>query len=275
MNNIRSLAILSGGGALPATLAEAALAQGMHVHIVTFAGQPKPAALPEVASKVEFPLGQAGHILAHLKGTGITHVAFAGHLHKPSILSLKPDALGLKLLARAVVKHDDALLRMVTNFLSEEGFEFLTVQQLVPSLLAPAGTLTKAKPKAGQLDDIALARSALAVLGDLDIGQACIVHNGAILGVEAVEGTDGLITRCAELRTAKGDAARGGILVKRAKLMQTDLADLPTVGLKTIHTLAELHFDGLCIEAGRTILLNREEVVAYANKHGLFIQSDA
>ena len=271
MTNSHSLAILAGGGALPGTLANAALEKGMAVHIVTFKNQPKPAILPAIASNAEFPLGQAGHILAHLKKIGVTHIAFAGNLDKPSILSLKPDALGIKLLARAVVKHDDALLRMVTDFLSEEGFQFLSVKDLVPSLLAPAGTLTKAKPKADVLNDLAIARTALGVLGDLDIGQALVVHNGAILGVEGAEGTDGLIARCAALRTEN----KGAVLVKRAKLMQTDLADLPTVGLKTIQTLAELKFEGLAIEAGRTILLNQAEVIAHANAHGLLIQSDA
>lgn len=268
------LAILAGGGTLPATMAAAAAAQGMPVHIVTFNGQPQPQNLPEVASTKQFPLGQIGHILAHLKQQGATHVALAGHLHKPSILSLKPDATGLKLLARAVIKHDDALLRAVTDFLEDEGFELMTVQDLAPQLLAPKGLLTKAKPNLDAIEDIALARSTLAVLGDLDIGQACIVHNGAILGVEAVEGTDALITRCAELRTFKGGKGEGGILVKRAKAMQTDLADLPTIGLHTVQLLTKLNYSGLCIQASRTLFLNQPEVVAHANQHGLFLLSE-
>lgn len=277
------LAILAGGDPLPTTMAQVATASGWGVHVVTFAGQPQPKALPNVNSVKEFPLGQIGHILAHLKSHKVTHVALAGHLHKPSILSLKPDAAGLKLLARAVIKHDDALLRSVTDFLQEEGFQLVTIQDLAPSLLAPKGLLTKAAPTRDEVEDIALARSTLAVLGDLDIGQACIVHNGAIIGVEAVEGTDALITRCAVLRNGgdsnlrTGDTAeqgRGGILVKRAKDMQTDLADLPTVGLETIKLLAQHNYRGLCIQPGRTLFLNREESLAEANTHNLFILSE-
>ncbi len=268
-----TLAILAGGDPLPTTIAQVALGNGWAVHVVTFAGQPQPKALPAVASITQFPLGQIGHILAHLKAHKVSHVALAGHLHKPSILSLKPDATGLKLLARAVIKHDDALLRVVTDFLQEEGFNLVTIQDLAPNLLAPKGILTKAKPNAEEQEDIALARSTLAVIGDLDIGQACIVHNGAILGVEAVEGTDTLIERCATLRDG-GAQGKGGILVKRAKDMQTDLADLPTVGLQTVQLLAQHHYRGLCIQPGRTLFLNQSETLAHANAHNLFVVSE-
>lgn len=269
------LAILAGGDPLPTTIAQVAVAKGWGVHVVTFAGQPKPTSLPNVNSVKEFPLGQIGHILAHLKAHKVTHVALAGHLNKPSILSLKPDATGLKLLARAVIKHDDALLRSVTDFLQEEGFKLVTIQDLAPSLLAPKGVLTKAEPTADEVEDIALARSTLAVLGDLDIGQACIVHNGAIIGVEAVEGTDALITRCAALRMGpNGNGEQGGILVKRAKDMQTDLADLPTVGLETLNLLAKFNYRGLHIQSGRTLFLNQPETIAHANAHNLFVVSE-
>lgn len=268
------LGLLTGGGNLPVTMVAAAQARGWPVHVVTFNNQPQPLNLPPVASSHQFNIGQVGHILGHLRHNHVTHVALAGHLNKPSILSLKPDAMGLKLLARAVIRHDDALLRAVTTFLNEEGFTLVTVKDLAPELLAPAGLLAGTKPTADEVEDIALARSTLAVLGDLDIGQACIVHNGAILGVEAVEGTDVLIERCAILRTGKGNKAEGGILVKRAKDMQTDLADLPTVGPETIRLLAEHNYRGLCIQSGRTLLLSQPEVLTAAKQNNLFILSE-
>ncbi len=268
------LAILAGGGNLPTALAVAAQAAGYTVHVITFAGQPQPLHMPPVASTMQFPLGQVGHVLAHLKANRATHVALAGHLSKPSILSLKPDAAGLKLLARAVIRHDDALLRAVTGFLEENGFQLITAQDLIPNLLAPKGLHSKAKPTAEEEEDIALARSTLAVLGDLDIGQACIVHHGAILGVEAVEGTDTLIARCADYRAAKTENKSGGILVKRAKDMQTDLADLPTVGPDTFRQLAAHGYRGICIQAGRTILLGKDECISLANQHNLFLLAE-
>lgn len=264
-------ALLAGGGALPGLVAAAVEGKGSPLHLITFAGQPHPAAEIAAASNKQFSLGQVGHILAHLKANKVTHVVLAGHLSKPNILSLKPDAMGLKLLARAVIKHDDALLRSVTDFMQEEGFTIVPPHTLVPGLLAPAGLLSKTRPNAEEVEDIALARSTLAVLGDLDIGQAAVVFNGAVLGVEGAEGTDELVRRCAVLR---GEGGKGGILVKRAKPLQTDLADLPFVGPRTMQVLAEHHYRGLVVQAGKTLLLNQPEMVDLANHHHLFLQAD-
>jgi hypothetical protein len=270
MSSAPVLTILAGGGNLPGILAAAAQAQGWQVHVVTFGGQPQPLGAINAASRAEFALGQVGHIMAHMRAHKVTHVALAGHLNKPGVLSLKPDAMGLKLLARAVIKHDDALLRAVTGFLQEEGFQLVTVQDLAPQLLAPTGLLTRAKPTADEIEDIALARSTLAVLGDLDIGQALVVFGGAVLGVEGAEGTDALITRCAELR----DGEPGGILVKRAKPMQTDLADLPFIGPITLQLLSQHHYRGLVVQAGKTLLLNQPDLIRVANAHGIFILAE-
>ncbi|MBI1309652.1 MAG: DUF1009 domain-containing protein [Proteobacteria bacterium] len=259
-------ALLAGGGALPAILAAAAQSRGWPVHMVTFAAQPQPSPTPQAASTQQFPMGQIGHILAHLRGLNVTHVALAGHLNKPGILSLKPDAAGLKLLARAALMHDDALLRAVTLTLTENGFTVVGAKDLAPNLQAPDGLLSKSAATEAELQDIALATQALTALGNLDIGQAAIVARGVILGVEAAEGTDDLIHRCASLR---GESDKGGILVKRAKPNQTDLADLPTVGPQTLHLLAQNHYRGLAVQSGRTLLLSQPELIQTANAHGM------
>lgn len=275
-----TLVLLAGGGPVPAMLAAAAQQRGWPVHVVTFQGQPKPEGLmpgtegaPALASYKEFALGQVGHILAHLKATKATHISMIGHLSKPNVLTLKPDAMGLKLLARAMVRHDDALLRSVAGLLEDEGFALLGVADLAPALQAPEGLLTSptAAPTDEEEDDIALARSTLAVLGDMDIGQAVIVHKGTILGVEAVEGTDELITRCVALR---GDP-KGGVLVKRAKLMQTELADLPCVGPQTVELLAQHGYRGLCIQAEKTLMLGKDDMVKTANANRMFVRADS
>ncbi len=265
------LTVLAGGGPLPSLLAEGARERGWAVNLVVFAGQPQPHPLPEALVK-EFGLAQIGHIVAHLKATGTTHVALAGHVNKPNILSLKPDATGLKILTRALMRHDDALLRSVTTFLEEEGFTLVGVADLAPHVLAPEGLLSKGKPTEADRADMALGRTTLAVLGDLDIGQACIVQGGVVLGLEAAEGTDELIRRCAAYR-APGQ--RGGWLVKRAKILQTELADLPMVGPQTVNMLIEHGYRGLAIQAGKTLMVQRGECVVRANKHGLLVVADA
>ncbi len=265
-----TLTILAGGGPLPALLAAAAQAKGWQVQAVVFNGQPQPQAFPNTVAVHPFALGQVGHILAHLKASHTTHVALAGNLDKPSILSLKPDVVGLKLMARALVKHDDALLRSVTDFLAEQGFTLVGVADLIPDLLAPVGPLAKARPNTADLEDIVLGRTTLAILGDLDIGQSCIVHNGAVLGVEAVEGTDALIERCAPLRGSE----QGGVLIKRAKMLQTELADMPFVGPTTMKLLAHSRYRGLVVQAGKTLLLDSAAMVSLANQHQLFLECD-
>lgn len=268
-------AILSGGGALPSILAAAAENKSWPTHVITFSGQPQPTPMPRAESFKEFPLGQIGHILAHLRGLNVTHVSLAGSLTKPSLFNLKPDAAGLKLLARAAMMHDDALLRAVTATLQDNDLTVVGVQEMAPDLLAPEGTLTKTKPSEQDRNDIALARSVLSVIGDLDIGQAAVVMGGVILGVEAVEGTDDLIRRCANLRGEGGSAKnKAAILVKRAKPTQTDLADLPAVGPTTLSLLATHHYKGLAVQAGKTLLLSQPDLLATANAHHLFITSD-
>ncbi len=269
-NTQAKLAILAGGGPLPGLLAAGAQEKIWHVQLVVFNGQPRPEPCPDVPVDV-FGMGQVGHIVAHLKAAQITHVALAGHLNKPNILSLKPDATGLKILTRALIRHDDALLRSVTRFLEEEGFVLVGVAELAPNLLAPSGLLGKSKPTETDSADIALGRSTLAVLGDLDIGQACIIREGVVLGLEAAEGTDELIRRCAGYRGGQ----TGGILVKRAKILQTELADLPTVGPQTIQLLTDFGYRGLAIQAGKTLVVHRGECVVRANKHGLLFIADA
>ncbi len=265
--------LLAGGGNLPAALAQAAAGKGWATHIVTFQGQPQPVGLPKsVLSHTEFPIGKEGKILPHLKKLGTTHVALAGHLSKPSLLSLKPDMAGMKVIARAAQFHDDALLRAVTEALTAAGLIVVPVTELAPGLLAPEGILSKAKPTTDDEADIALAHSALKLLGKLDIGQAAIVHRGTILGVEGVEGTDALISRCATLRgEVKGPA---GWLVKIAKPGQTKLADLPTVGPQTVAALARHGYRGLAIQAKTTLLLDQSSVIGELNKNKMiFISS--
>jgi UDP-2,3-diacylglucosamine hydrolase len=259
----KNLAILAGGGALPGRVAAGALAQGFAVQVVVFNGQPQPEKLPKNVPVRAFGLGQVGAILAHLKASGVTHVCLAGGLSKPGILSLRPDALGLKVLLRAVSWHDDALLRAVTSTLAEYGLTVVAPHTLVPGLVLKAGHYGVAASK-GVLADAAVGANVLKALGKLDIGQACVVHKGVVLGVEAVEGTDALLARCAPLRGSITEPA--GLLIKRAKQGQTELADLPFVGNQTLKNLARFGYAGLVVQAGKTLTDDVEALGATAKK---------
>lgn len=267
------LALLAGQGTLPATVAADAQAQGFTVHVISFQGQPQPQNLPKVASHTVLPLGAAGRALSHLKHIGATHVCLAGGINKPSLFAMKPDLTALKILGKVKVWHDDALLRAITGFLAKEGLTVCSVTRFTPQLLAPLGTLTKTKlPKAMQ-PDVTLALEAFRQLAPLDLGQALVVHRGVILGVEGPEGTDALIARCAALRGPLKEGEKAGLLVKLAKPHQTKLADLPAVGPDTVHILAQHHYAGLVVQAGATLILQKEATVAQANTARLILHS--
>ncbi|MCP5405080.1 MAG: UDP-2,3-diacylglucosamine diphosphatase LpxI [Pseudomonadaceae bacterium] len=269
-NDTPVLAILAGGGSLPALVAGAALAQGFEVQVVTFDGQAAPRGLPEgVAGQASFNIAAVGKILAHLKAHKVSHVVMAGALHKPSLFRLRPDVKGVQLLARVKGFHDDALLRGVAGFLADEGFTVLPVTDLLPALAAKDGVWGKYAPSEADKADIALGMEVLRAMGGLDIGQAVVVHRGTVLGVEAVEGTDGLIARCAALRGPLGKQERAGWLIKAAKPSQTDLADLPTIGPATVELLALHGYKGVAVQAGKTLVVDGEKVVAVADGHGV------
>ncbi len=270
--SLQRLCILSGGGTLPAVLISGAQQKGFEVHLITFEGQPQPELDDvKVSSEAQLPLGAVGKIHARLKAQRITHVALAGHLHRPSLFTLKMDTIALKLLTRLRSFSDDALLKLLTGYMAEVGFKVLSVADLAPQLLAPSGVLGRLKPTSAERKDIELTRAALNALGPHDVGQAAIVHRGTILGIEGVEGTDALIERCAVLRGKMSRNERAGVLVKLAKPGQTELADLPTVGPHTLKLLAAHGYRGLAVEGGKTIMLGGQTFTPQANGSGLFL----
>ena len=221
-------------------------------------------------------MGAIGKILAHFERLGVTHVALGGHLSKPSLLDLKPDLKGMQAIVRLLRGkswHDDALLRAVASVLVEEGYTVVSVADLTPGLLAPVvkqpTALGEVQPTAADLRDARLGVAVLERLGALDIGQAVVVAENTVLGVEAVEGTDALLARCAALRF-KG-VKQGGLLVKIVKPGQTEVADLPTIGPATLALLQQQEYRGVVVQGGATVLLEREALVTAANKHKLLL----
>lgn len=270
------LGILAGGGELPIYVVAECIAHNRPYLVITFQDQPQPHwPTPTVIDNdriVQLPLGAVGRVIKTLHNAGVTEVVMAGNLERTSLFSLKPDWHGLKILTGALLGHDDALLRRVMLTLEDHGFVMRGAHEVSPDLLTPLGVLTKAQPLRTQKADIAHGLRLAAWLGSADVGQAVVIKDGVVLGLEAVEGTDALIVRCAALR---GEHNSGGVLVKVAKPQQDARADLPTIGETTLKLLAEYRFDGMALEAGRTILLGRDACVTMANRAGLFIEGSA
>ncbi len=263
------LGIIAGGGGLPVRVAEAVAASGRPVVVAVLDGHGDPAAYPAFPHAT-FRWGLAAQLLGWLKGQGVRQVVLAGTVSRPSLLSLRPDAAGVKLLARigrAAFTGDDSILRAVMKVLAEDGFEVLGAQQVLAGLLPPASLLAGPAPDDLARADIQRGLAVCRALGVADVGQGCVVQQGLVLAVEAIEGTDAMLARCGGLRRE----GPGGVLVKALKPGQSRLADLPTIGPRTVEGAAAAGLRGLAFEANGTILLERETTIARAAAAGLFL----
>lgn len=263
------LGVIAGGGALPLRVVQAAAALGRPVHIVVLEGHGDPAAYAGL-SHVTLRWGLAAQMLSWLKQHGVREVVLAGNVARPSLLSLRPDAASMKLLGRigrAAFNGDDSILRAVMKVLGEEGFEVVGAQALLAGLLPEAALLAGPMPDDVARADIARGLAVCHAIGAVDVGQAVVVQQGLVLGVEAIEGTDALILRAGGLKR-EGPAP---ILVKALKPAQSELADLPTIGPQTIASARAAGLRGLAFQAGGTILLDRNTTIAAAEAAGIFL----
>jgi UDP-2,3-diacylglucosamine hydrolase len=262
------LGILAGGGNLPARVIDACRRAGREFFVIAFEGQAD-AATVETTPHAWVPLGAAGKTIALLHQADVTEVMMVGRIRRPSLKSLHPDLRAAKILARvgARVGGDDALLSGITAELETEGFRVIGPDHILDDLLAGIGVHGAIEPGDEARCDIGRGVEVLRGLGHLDIGQAVVVQQGVVLGVEAAEGTDALIARCGPLH---GDGP-GGVLVKISKPGQERRVDLPTIGVATVEAAAAAGLRGIAVEAGGALLVDREATVEAADRAGLFV----
>ncbi len=265
----RTLGILAGGGAFPGQVAAAARAAGRAVFLVGLEGYAEPAVLAPFTH--EFArIGAAGRILALLRAHKCRDLVLVGPVRRPSILDLRPDAEGARILARigrAAFAGDDGLLAAVVRVLGTEGFRVIGAHEVLTEALGPAGLLTVAGPDAQASADIDRAIKVAQALGAVDVGQGCVVQQGIVLCVEAIEGTDAMLERASGLKRP----GPGGVLVKLVKPGQDRRADLPTIGPGTMEAASRAGLRGVAFEAGGTILADQPAMVAAADRYGLFL----
>jgi DUF1009 family protein len=262
------LGILAGAGALPARVIEACRASERPFFVLAFEGETDPATVAG-APHAWVRLGAAGEGFRHLHENGVDELVMAGGIRRPSIASLRPDWRAAKFFAKVGYRAlgDDGLLSALVKELESEGFRIIGADAILPSALAPSGPFGSLAPDAQGEADIAYGRKVALALGALDIGQAVIVQQGMVLGVEAIEGTDALIARCATLRRD----GPGGVLVKVKKPGQEGRADLPTIGPRTVAAAARAGLRGIAVEAGATLVLDLRGIAAAADRAGLFV----
>jgi DUF1009 family protein len=262
------LGILAGGGPLPGYLIESCRATGRDVFVIAFKGQADPEVIGDTPH-VWVRLGAAGTALDHLRAEGVEEIVMAGPVQRPTLRELRPDRRAAKFLGLGLLnKGDNGLLGAIVKTLEdEEGFRVIGANNVLSDFTAPAGPFGGVHPAEDIESDIAHGVSVLQVTGALDIGQAVVVQQGIVLGIEAAEGTHHLLERCGPLRRE----GRGGVLVKLPKPGQETRADMPSIGTDTIKTACAAGLSGIAVRAGATLVFDRNALVKLADAEELFV----
>jgi UDP-2,3-diacylglucosamine hydrolase len=263
------IGIIAGSGGLPRRLIESCQTKGRAVFVLALKGEADPQTVENIPH-AWCRLGAAAKGLALLREHRVTDLVIAGGVRRPSLAAIRPDWRAAKFFAKVGYRllGDDGLLSAIAKEFEAEGFRLIGAHELLDETAAVAeGPLGRIKPNPQAKADIARGIEIARAIGALDIGQAVVVQQGLVLGVEAIEGTDALLGRCAGLRR---DGA-GGVLVKVEKPGQETRIDRPTVGPQTVRLAAEAGLQGIALEAGRTLLIDRDEVIRTADAVGLFV----
>lgn len=268
------LGVIAGGGGLPLELIGACRTAGRPVFVVRLKGAAN-AALTDYEG-LEAGVGEFGKAFKALKQAQCEAVCFVGYFPRPDLAALMPDLRGLAALPGAVAaaaKGDDALLRFVLGEFEREGFAVEGADDVVRSLTLCEGPLGAVAPTERDAVDIDHAMRAARAIGALDIGQAAVSARGLVLGLEAQEGTDALLARCAALPAALRGSPEApvGVLAKAPKPIQDRRIDLPTIGPATVLGAAKAGLAGIVGEAGGLLIVDRPAVIAAADELGLFV----
>lgn len=263
-----SFGLITGGGPFPLMAAKAARQKGFRVVAVAHEGESDPA-LSAVADEVIWiKLGQLGQLIKAFKNRGVKEVLMAGTIEKRKMFGhIRPDLRAIKIFSKLAFFHDDDILRALANELEREGIKIISSTQYLPELLAPEGNLTIKKPSPSEMKDITFGWTVAEELGRLDIGQSVVVRQKTVLAVEALEGTDEAILRGGRLAKEKA------VVVKRSKPNQDLRFDVPSVGLGTIEIMSQVKASTLAIEAGKTLIFDKAEMIQAADKARISIVS--
>ncbi len=263
------LGLIAGSGPLPFEVAQAARERGLSVAIVAIEDNADPAI--ERCADGEFAwlnAGQLGALIAFMKDAGAREVILAGAVSKAALLRdpsrLRPDARARKLLASLAARGDDAILRAVASELESEGLSVVESTRYLGERMVRAGVLCGGPLDDALRADLALGMRVIESLGAHDVGQACLVRQGTVLAVEALEGTDRMVRRGAEF-------GAGAVLVKAAKPDQDMRFDVPVIGPGTLEVARECGLRAIGLEAGRTLVLEQKRALALAEAAGIAV----
>jgi len=264
---MNKIGLLAGIGRLPVEFARAASGMGVHVIAIGMLPEVDPELAQSVPLYEQIHIAKLDRIFKVLKRENVKQVTLLGKINKELVYAHRelPDFRVLKIFARLKNFSDDTVTLALVEELASEGITVLDQTELLRPLMPESGLLSKRGPTNQELADMRFGLKMAKSIGGLDIGQTVVVKNRAVIAVEAIEGTDACIRR-------GGQLGRGGVTVAKSAKPKQDLRfDVPGVGPDTIESMIAAGATALVIEAGRTLLVDRELTVEKANQHGISI----
>lgn len=264
---MKKLGLIAGMGELPLAIALDARAKGYTVFAVGLDSLADRSLETCVDEARWINVGKLGEIIEYLKKSGVAEVVMAGKVPKSLLYKSKisPDLRAIKLLFTLKDRSDDSILLAVAKELKKDGLTLLNTTDFSAQLLTPEGVLTDRGPTEEEWKDIAFGWKIAKEIARIDIGQTVVIKSQAVMAIEAIEGTDEAIRRGGKL------ADNSAVVVKVSKPQQDMRFDVPVVGLDTLRTMIEVEARVLAVEAGKSILLNREKLLTEANTAGIAV----
>jgi DUF1009 family protein len=260
------LGIIAGNGIYPRKVADAARQAGVtRIVAAAFANETDPSIGKHVDVIEWLRVGQLGKLLDFFREQKVHHAIMAGQIAPKNLFDLRPDWKALLLLAKLKQRNAESIFGAIADELSKVNVDLLPATTFLENCLAPPGLIAGRKLSRREEEDVDLAWKTAKEIARLDIGQTVLIKNGTVLAVEGFEGTNEAIRRGGAL------AGHGAIMVKVAKPNQDMRFDVPVIGMETIRTAAEVNLRVIAIEAGKTLLLERSEIVDLAGRSGISI----
>jgi DUF1009 family protein len=261
--------LIAGNGRFPFLVLEGARRRGIEMVVAAIREETAPEIEREARIVRWLSVGQLGRLIDFFHEQGVTHALLAGqvkhvHIFGPAL----PDWRMLRVLMRVPRRNTNSLIGAVVEELEREGIEVVDSTLFVSELLAPEGVLTARAPSSAEMDDLRYGLEIAREIARLDLGQTLAVKDRAVIAIEAMEGTDATIRRAAALLRG-----RPFVVIKVARPHQDMRFDIPVIGAPTIHTMRECRATALAITARKTLLMDRDELLALANRHRIAIMA--
>lgn len=260
------LLIIAGAGQYPRLLAAGARKAGVkRLAVLAFRGQTDRSLCNSADESCRFGVGELQKMLDWIKSTGIKNVILAGQISPAALFTTRFDPLLMSIMRSLKAKNAHSIFGALLRLLEDMGLKILPASTYMDDYIPTPGVLTARSPSDREEADIQHGYKAAMTIGTVDIGQTVVVKDGMILAVEAFEGTNAAIKRGAKL------GGRGAVVVKIARDGHDMRFDIPVIGAQTMRVLKRYGISALAFQAGRTIFLDREEVLREADKHGVAI----